>query len=134
MAIDYGGKRCGVAVTDPLQIIASGLDTLPTPKLFKFVLEYHKQEKLDALVLGIPYRMDGSLSTIAKDIEKFMDRIHAALPELPLHGIDETLTSQKAVESMVISGVPKKKRRNKELIDKVSATLILQKFLEEYHS
>lgn len=131
MALDYGGKRCGLAVTDPQRIIATGLTTVPTPNLLDFIIDYCQKEPVDIFVFGIPYRMDGTLSKIATEIEAFLDKLHKAMPNLPLEGVDETLTSQNAVASLVQAGVPKKKRRNKELIDKVSATLILQRYMEE---
>ncbi len=131
MALDYGGKRCGLAVTDPDRIIATGLTTVETPKLLNFVIDYCKKENVDQFVFGIPFKMDGTLSKIAKEIEAFLDELNKAMPQLPIAGVDETLTSQQAVASMVQAGIPKKKRRQKELIDKVSATLILQRYMEE---
>lgn len=131
MALDYGGKRCGLAVTDPGRIIATGLTTVETPKLLEFILDYYKKEPVDLLVVGIPYRADGSLSLIVNQIRTFLDRLNKALPELPIEGVDESYTSQQAMQSLVQAGVPKKKRRQKELIDKVSATLILQRYMEE---
>ena len=115
MAIDYGGKRCGIAVTDPMKIIASGLDTIPPQELIPFIKNYHEKEVLEAIVFGIPYRMDGTLSAIAADIKKAIDKVNEALPEIELHGIDESFTSAEAVQAMVQAGIPKKKRRNKRL-------------------
>lgn len=131
MAIDYGGKRCGIAVTDPNRIIASGLDTIAPDVLVDFVVGYSKREPLDLLVVGIPYGMDGTLLPIAHKIKSFLDKLNEALPDLDIDGVDESYTSQQAVQSLVQSGVPKKKRRQKELVDKVSATLILQRYMEE---
>ena len=131
MALDYGGKRCGLAVTDPSRIIATGLTTVETHNLLAFIVDYYKNEELDLLVVGIPYRMDGSLSLIVNQIRAFLDKLNKALPDLPIEGVDESFTSQQAVQSLVQAGVPKKKRRQKELIDKVSATLILQRYMEE---
>ncbi|MBI1182665.1 Holliday junction resolvase RuvX [bacterium] len=131
MAIDYGGKRCGIAVTDPMRIIATGLTTVETTTLLNFVVQYAQKEPLDIVVLGIPIRMDGSYSAIVKDIKAFAEKLEKALPDIVIDGVDETLTSQQAVASLVQAGVPKKKRRQKELIDKVSATLILQRYMEE---
>ena len=131
MAIDYGAKRCGIAVTDPMRIIATGLNTVETPKLLDFVINYAKSETLDMVVVGLPYRLDGTLSTIAHEIKAFVDKLVKALPNLEIDGIDESQTSKQAMASLVQSGVPKKKRRQKELIDKVSATLILQRYMEE---
>lgn len=131
MAVDYGGKRCGIAVTDPQRIIASGLDTVHPNELIPFIQEYAKREPLDLLVVGLPYRMDGSLSPIAEQIKGFLDKLSKAIPELAIDGIDESYSSQQAVQALIQSGVPKKKRRQKELVDKVSATLILQRYMEE---
>jgi len=131
MAIDYGGKRCGIAVTDPMRIIATGLNTVETPKLLEFVINYAKNETLDIVVVGLPYRLDGTLSTIAHEIKAFVDKLVKAMPNIEIDGIDESQTSKQAMASLVQSGVPKKKRRQKELIDKVSATLILQRYMEE---
>lgn len=131
MAIDYGGKRCGIAVTDPLRIIATGLTTVNTHQLLDFVCQYAKKEVLDLVVLGLPYRLDGSLSAIARQIQVFSKQLEKALPNLEIDGMDESGTSLQAVESMVQAGIPKMKRRDRGLIDKISATLILQRYMQE---
>lgn len=131
MAIDYGKKRCGIAVTDPMRIFASGLCTVSNGELYDFVTEYIEREQVDILVMGIPYRADGTIGHLARDIEALMDRINKKFPDLKLDGIDESHSSSQAVHAMISGGVPKKKRREKGLIDKVSATLILQRYLEE---
>ncbi|MBI3141225.1 MAG: Holliday junction resolvase RuvX [Bacteroidetes bacterium] len=131
MAIDYGGKRCGIAVTDPFRLIATGLTTVETPQLLSFVVGYAKKETLDLVVLGLPYRLDGSLSVIANKIKAFALQLEKSIPGLEIDGMDESGTSLQAVESMVLAGIPKMKRRDRGLIDKVSATLILQRYMQE---
>lgn len=131
LAVDYGGKRCGVAVTDPMRIIVTGLDTIPPGELIDFIKAYHEENEVGLVVFGIPYRADGSLSPIASDIKKKMDELNAALPNVQLDGIDESYTSAEAVNQLIQAGVPKKKRRNKSLTDKMSATLILRRYLDE---
>lgn len=131
MAIDYGGKRSGVAVTDPMRIFATGLEAVATDDLLKFIVDYTAQESVDIIVFGLPIRVDGSYSSIVVQMKEFAEQMHKKLPHIEIDGVDESHTSQQAVQAMVQSGVPKKKRRDKGLIDKVSATLILQRYLEE---
>ena len=131
LAIDYGGKRTGLAVTDPLGIFATGLETVPTKELMDYLVNYHATEGIEKLVVGVPYRLDGSLSAIAKEIKAFLDRFNKRFPSIEIIGIDESGTSIEAVQSMVHGGMKKKDRRKKENIDKVSATLILQRYLAE---
>lgn len=131
LAVDYGGKRCGLAVTDPLRIIVTGLDTIPPTELIDFIKTYHQENSLDLVVFGIPYRADGTLSPIATDIQKKMDELSDAMPNVELDGIDESYTSAQAMKELIQAGVPKKKRRDKSLTDKMSATLILRRYLDE---
>ncbi|UTW61462.1 Holliday junction resolvase RuvX [bacterium SCSIO 12741] len=130
VAIDYGTKRVGIAATDPLKIIASGLTTVPAEQAVKFLTDYARQEEVEALVIGLPLRLNDELSEVEKDIQKFIQRLKKELPELPIHRQDERYTSKMAMETMVAGGVKKKNRRKKELLDQVSATLILQAYLE----
>lgn len=131
MAIDFGGKRTGLAVTDPMRIFATGLEAIATTELLDFIVDYTNKEEVDVIVFGLPIRMDGSYSSIVTRMKEFADELHKKLPHIEIDGVDESHTSQQAVQAMVQSGVPKKKRRDKGLIDKVSATLILQRYLEE---
>lgn len=131
MAIDYGGKRSGLAVTDPMRIFATGLEAVATNDLLSFIENYIQTEQVDVIVFGLPIRMDGSYSSIVLEMKEFAEKLTKKLPHIEIDGVDESHTSQQAVQAMVQSGVPKKKRRDKGLIDKVSATLILQRYLEE---
>lgn len=131
MAIDYGRKRCGIAVTDPMRIVVSALQTIPPMALVDFVVGYAAKEPLDLVVFGIPYNQEGGLLPVAKDIEHSMDRLHKRLPNVVLDGIDESYSSAEAQKVMLSMGIPKMKRRKKALTDKVSATIILRRYLEQ---
>lgn len=131
IAIDYGAKRCGIAETDPLQIIASGLTTVHTTELKEFISNYLKQEEVDCLVIGLPLRLNNELSAVESDIQKFIQFLNRQFPTLKIERVDERFTSKLAVDSIIRGGVKKQKRQDKALVDKVSATLILQSFLEQ---
>ena len=126
MALDYGGKRTGIAVTDPLQIIATPLDTVNTADLMEFLGNYLREEDVEMLVIGQPTRHDGSFSDIEKEILKFIDQFSKTHPHLPLRRINEMYTSKQAMQALIDSGVGKKKRKDKKLLDSTSATIILQ--------
>ena len=126
VAIDYGGKRCGIAVTDPLQIIASGLTTVDTSKLMEFIYNFIKREGLDTLVIGQPMRLNNAPSAIETEILKFIEKLKLKLPEVTIVRIDERFTSKLAMDALIRGGAKKKDRKNKKLIDQVSATMILQ--------
>ncbi|PQB04720.1 Holliday junction resolvase RuvX [Aureitalea marina] len=130
LAIDYGRKRTGLAVTDPLQLIASGLTTVPTAELFAFVEEYIKQEEVELILVGEPKQRDGSASDIEERIAKFVRRLRQEIPQIPVERADERFTSKMAFQAMIDGGLRKKKRADKGLVDKVSATIILQDYLE----
>ncbi|MEQ8909984.1 MAG: Holliday junction resolvase RuvX [Vicingaceae bacterium] len=130
IAIDYGKKRCGIAETDSLQIIASGLTTVETPKLQAFITEYLNKQEVDCLVVGEPRRLNDEMSEIEKSIEPFLNFVRKRFPNLKIEREDERFTSKMAMESMIAGGVKKMKRRDKGLVDKVSATLILQSYME----
>ena len=129
VAIDYGGKRTGIAVTDDMQIIASGLTTVSTKELIPFLKDYAILNKIEAFVIGEPKRLHGEASDIEAEIKPFIEKLKEAFPNLVIHRIDERFTSKMAFETMIQSGISKKKRRDKGLVDKISATLILQDFL-----
>lgn len=131
MAIDYGTKRVGVAVTDPLQIIASGLDTVPNHELFEFLADYFQKEAVECVVVGDPQRSDGSASPIQHLIVGFMRKLKKTYPALKVVSYNEQFSSQRAKEALFASGIKKKKRREKALVDKVSAAIILQDYMEE---
>lgn len=130
LAIDYGKKRTGLAVTDELQIIASGLTTVPTSNLLPFLKDYCKKEKVATIVIGEPKRLHNEASEIENDILKFIEKLSKSLPEIALVRIDERFTSKMAFQSLIDSGVSKKKRQNKALLDEVSATIILQSYMD----
>jgi putative Holliday junction resolvase len=131
MALDYGRKRTGIAVTDPLHLIASGLETVPTEKLLTFLEGYLQEESLDCLVVGEPRQMDYSPSEVETDIQSFLGRLAARFPELPVVRQDERFTSKMAVQAMIQGGMKKKKRQDKSAVDQISATLILQAYLSK---
>lgn len=129
MALDFGTRRTGVAVTDPLQLIASGLTTVETPELLGFLKEYLKEENLECLVLGQPKQMDNSASESEPKIRKFIEKLQKEFPELRIERVDERFTSKLALQSMIDGGMKKNKRRDKSKIDEISATLILQNYM-----
>ena len=129
LAIDYGQKKVGFAVTDELQIIANGLDTVHVSKAFDFLKAYVGKEKVDVIVVGDPRKMDNSQSDSARFIEPFVNRIKKELPDIPVVRMDERFTSKMAFQTMIDAGLGKRARQNKELVDKISATIILQSYL-----
>lgn len=129
LAIDYGLKRTGLAVTDPLQLIASGLTTVPTTQLLEFLKNYIQNEPVELIVVGEPKQMDNTPSESEQFILTFLEKLKTALPNIPVKRVDERFTSKMAFKTMIDSGLKKSKRQNKALIDEISATLILQSFL-----
>ena len=130
IAIDYGKKRTGLAVTDPLKIIASGLTTVDTEKLVWYLKEYFAKEEVELILLGNPKQLDGSDNDITPKVEKFFGQLQKLFPHIPAKLIDERFTSKMAFQTMIDSGLKKKDRQNKALIDEVSATILLQGYLE----
>lgn len=130
MAIDYGGKRCGVAVTDPMQIIATGLKTVPTQELMPFLKDYVGKETVETIVIGEPRHLDDTLAPAAEMVHNFVKFLRRTFPHIPVELVDESYTSKRAAQSMVQSGMKKKDRQKKENLDVVSATIILQEYLE----
>lgn len=129
MALDYGSKRTGIAVTDDLQLIASGLTTISTPELMNFLKKYMTEENVELLLLGEPIQKDGTPSEIETQIQKFIIKLKKEFPDLPIERVDERYTSKMAFQTMIDSGLKKKQRRNKALLDEISATIILQEYL-----
>ena len=130
LAIDYGRKRTGIAVTDVLQLIANGLTTVPTHRLFDFIASYLQKEPVERVVIGLPKQMDNSPSENMRNIEPFVRRLQKAYPELPVEYFDERFTSVLAHQAMLDGGLKKKDRQNKALVDEISATIILQDYLQ----
>ena len=129
VAIDYGGKRCSIATTDVLQMIANPLTTVETNKLLVFLQNYAAKEPVEAWVVGQPQRHDGSASDIEKEILVFIEKLKTAIPDIPVYRINEMFTSKMAKQSLIDSGVKKKQRKDKALLDSIAATIILQDFL-----
>lgn len=129
IAIDYGKKRCGIAVTDPLQIIATALDTVHPESLLDYLKNYSNRESIERFIIGLPLRFDGTTSEIENDILHFIEVLKNDFPNTPISRIDESFTSQKASKTLVDAGYKKKKRQEKGNIDKISAVLILQEFM-----
>lgn len=129
LAIDYGTKRTGIAVTDELQLIASGLTTVPTAELLDFLKDYINKESVALFVVGEPKQMDNSASESEVFIKTFLKQLTNAIPHIPVVRVDERFTSKMAFQTMIDSGLKKKQRRNKALVDEISATLILQSYL-----
>ena len=130
LAIDYGRKRTGLAVTDPMQIIASGLTTVATHELVDFIQKYVCQEKVERIIIGHPKQMNYEDSENMKNIIPFMNRLKKLLPAIPVELVDERFTSVLAHQAMLAGGLKKKDRQNKALVDEISATIILQSYLE----
>jgi putative Holliday junction resolvase len=131
LAFDYGKKRIGLAVTDPLQIIASPLTTIGPAEIESFLHDYLKKEIVDEFVAGYPVQLNNEPSESVKYIDPFIKRLRKLFPEIPLHLVDERFTSKIALQTIIDGGVKKKDRRDKKLADKISASLILQSFLEK---
>tara|TARA_B110000977_G_scaffold197243_1_gene279283 strand:- start:2083 stop:2535 length:453 start_codon:yes stop_codon:yes gene_type:complete len=129
LAIDYGSKRTGIAVTDEMQIIASGLTTVDTKTLMDFLKSYTTKETVNLILIGLPKQMNNELSESEPLILKFIKRLTKELPDMPIQRVDERFTSKMAFQTMIDSGLNKKQRKNKALVDEISATLILQSYL-----
>jgi putative Holliday junction resolvase len=133
LSIDYGGKRTGIAVTDPLQIIATGLTAVDTKDLFPFLKDYFQKEAVEKVIVGLPYSLDGSDTHATPLVKAFVIKFRKDFPAIPIETVDEQFTSRLAVKALIDSGVKKKDRRNKKLVDEMSATIILQEYLGLYH-
>jgi len=129
LAIDFGTKRTGIAVTDELQIIASGLTTVETKDLFAFLKEYVSNESVELFVVGEPKRLNNEASESEVAIKPFIDKLTKTFPDIPFTRVDERFTSKMAFQTMIDSGLTKKQRKNKALVDEISATIILQSYL-----
>ncbi len=130
LSIDYGAKRTGIAVTDPMQMIANGLETVPTTNLFDFIKEYTTREEVEEIIVGLPKQTNGEDSENMKRITPFVNRLRKLYPHIKINYYDERFTSVLAHKAIIESGINKKSRRDKSLVDKISATIILQDYLE----
>ena len=130
IAIDYGKKRTGLAVSDPMKIIAGGLITLSSPTVISFIKEYVKKEEVDLIILGEPRQMSYEPSENMQRVELFKKKLTQSIPSIPVKMVDERFTSVMAHQAMIQGGLKKTERQNKELIDELSATILLQSYLE----
>lgn len=130
LAIDYGKKRTGIAVTDPMQIIANGLTTVPTHTLMDFLMNYVQKEQVERIIIGHPKQMNNEDSENMKNIVPFMNHLKKKMPQMPVELVDERFTSVLAHQAMLTGGLKKKDRQNKALVDEISATIILQSYME----
>jgi putative Holliday junction resolvase len=129
LAIDFGLKRTGIAITDEMQIIASGLTTVETKNLLSFLDSYLKDENVELFLIGLPKQMNNEASESEQHISPFITKLENKYPTIPIKRIDERFTSKIAFQTMIDSGLKKKQRKNKAMIDEISATLILQSYL-----
>ena len=133
IGIDYGRKRSGIAVTDPAGIFASPLTTVPTHELLEFLKKYFAKEDVDCIVIGEPKQMDNTVSEAEQYIKPFIKQLGKTFPDIRIERVDERFTSMLATQAILDSGISKKSRRDKALVDKVSAAIILQTYLEMKH-
>ncbi|MGL4597637.1 MAG: Holliday junction resolvase RuvX [Bacteroidia bacterium] len=129
LAIDYGTKRVGIAVSDPLQLIAQGLTTVATKDCISFLSDYFQKEPVEAVVVGLPKRLDGTATDATALAQAFVRLLRREFPSMQIELLDERFTSKMAFQTLIDSGLKKKDRRDKALIDEVSATIILQDFM-----
>ena len=130
LSIDYGGKRTGLAVTDPLKIIATALKTVETPKLMAFLKEYIPKEGVELIIIGMPVNWDDSATHATPLVKKFIKELEKAFPQLPIKEVDERYTSKMAKDAMLEMGLKKSQRRDKKLVDEIAATIMLQEYLQ----
>ncbi|MCH4896867.1 Holliday junction resolvase RuvX [Marinilabiliaceae bacterium JC040] len=131
LAIDYGRKKVGLAVTDPLQIIANGLETVPTHTLLDYLKKYIQKEEVETIVVGHPKQMNNTDSESMTYIKPFLKKLKKLFPDMNIEMMDERFTSKIAFQTMIDGGLKKKARQNKELVDTISATIILQSWMEK---
>lgn len=130
LCIDYGLKRTGIAVTDPLQIIATGLTTVDSPELFSFLKKYFSQESVELIVIGDPKNLDDSDTHATPLVKKIIEKLHKEFPQIPIKKTDERFTSKMAKQAMIDMGMKKKDRRNKRTVDEIAAVIMLQEYMQ----
>ena len=130
LCIDYGGKRTGIAVTDPLQIIATGLTTVDSKELIPFLKKYFQQEEVELIVIGEPKNLDDSDTHATPLVKKAIMDLQKEFPQMPIKTVDERFTSKMAKQAMIEMGMKKKDRRNKRTVDEIAATMMLQEYLQ----
>lgn len=132
LSIDYGKKRTGIAVTDPMKIIATGLTTIDTPKLVQFLKEYTSKEEVEEVIIGMPQNLDDSDTHATPLVRHFVATFQRLFPAIPIKEVDERFTSKMASQAMLDMGLNKKQRRNKALVDEIAACLMLQEHLRKF--
>jgi putative holliday junction resolvase len=132
LAIDYGIKRTGLAVTDPLRIIATALDTVATDTLINYLKQYFQKEEVEKVIIGLPKRLDNTDSDTAPAVRKFVESFKVSFPQILIQTVDERFTSSMAKKAMIAGGMKKKDRQVKGNVDKISAVLILQSYMQEF--
>ncbi|HEX4957573.1 MAG TPA: Holliday junction resolvase RuvX [Lacibacter sp.] len=130
ICIDYGGKRTGIAVTDPLQIIATGLTTIDTKDFIKFLKDYFSKEPVEKIIIGMPLNMDDTATHATPLVENAIKQLKKHFPNMPVETVDERFTSKMAKDAMLEMGLRKKQRRDKKLVDEIAATIMLQEYME----
>lgn len=130
MSIDYGGKRTGIAVTDPLQIIATGLTTIDTKNFIKFLKDYFSKEQVEKIIIGMPVNMDDTPTHATPLVQNAIKQLQKHFPHMPVETVDERYTSKMAKDAMLEMGLKKKQRRDKKLVDEIAATIMLQEYME----
>lgn len=130
LSIDYGGKRTGIAVTDPLQIIATGLTTIDTKDFIKFLKEYISKEPVEKIIIGMPLNMDDTATHATPLVENAIKQLKKHFPNIPVETVDERYTSKMAKDAMLQMGLKKMQRRDKKLVDEIAATMMLQEYME----
>ncbi|HVG42760.1 MAG TPA: Holliday junction resolvase RuvX [Chitinophagaceae bacterium] len=132
LSIDYGGKRTGIAVSDPFKIIASGLCTVETPKLKSFLKEYFAKESVEQVIIGMPVNWDDTATHATPLVQKFIIDFIKDFPSIPIKEVDERYTSKLASQAMLQMGLKKKQRQNKALVDEIAATIMLQEYMQQF--
>jgi putative holliday junction resolvase len=132
LAIDFGMKRTGLAVTDPLRIIATALDMVETPKLIDYLKKYLQSQEVEKVIIGLPKRLNNTDSEIAPEVRKFIEKFKNTFPDKAIQTVDERFTSSMAQQAMIAGGMKKKDRQVKGNVDKISAVLILQSYMQEF--
>ena len=130
LSIDYGGKRTGLAVTDPLKIIATGLKTVETPKLISFLKDYFSKEAVELVIVGMPVNWNDTATHATPLVQKFIKEFQKNFPSVPIKEVDERFTSKLASQAMLQMGLKKKQRQNKAMLDEIAATIMLQEYLQ----
>jgi putative Holliday junction resolvase len=132
LSIDYGGKRTGLAVTDPLRIIATGLTTVETPKLMNFLKDYFAKEPVELVIIGMPVNWDDTATHATPLVQKFIKEFQKNFPAIPIKEVDERFTSKLATQAMLQMGLKKKQRQNKAMVDEIAATIMLQEYMQHH--